>query len=221
MWCIAPTIRSGATDETRSADTYLQFDRLPAEPGNGSRNSANRNCEQLTASPQIRLIGVGMEVRHCYATGDSKRTQADEAMARHLLVSGILPIMPLFCDQSNPGIVQRYRSVWVIKQGMESYDMIREMSGYDFYDFMKRNKSGFPQTCRGSVTESNGVMQQTLFDAVPRFTNRSTKAVTFQGKLGLADSSVVSLDAKLFPATCAGYRLRVWLERKGFRAGSF
>ncbi len=28
-------------------------------------------------------------------------------------------------------------------------------------------------------------MQQTLFDVVPRFTNRSTKAVTFQGKLGL------------------------------------
>jgi hypothetical protein len=58
-------------------------------------------------------------------------------------VSGILPIMPLFCDQSNPSIVQRYRSVWVIKEGMQSYDMIREMSGYDFYDFMKRNTTDF------------------------------------------------------------------------------
>jgi hypothetical protein len=137
------TIRSGTADETRSADTYLQLDRVPA----AARKRISRFCQQelrqLTASPKIRLIGVGMEVRHCYATGDSKRTQADEAMARHLLVSGILPVMPLFCNQSNPGIIQRYRSVWVIKQGMQSYDMIREMSGYDLYDFMKRNKRDF------------------------------------------------------------------------------
>ena len=137
------TIRSGTTDQSRSADTYLQFDRLPAEARKRIGKFCQQELQQLTATPQIRLIGVGMEVRHCYATGDSKRTQADEAMARHLLVSGILPIMPLFCDQSNPGIVQRYRSVWVIKQGMQSYDMIREMSGYDLYEFMKRNKKDF------------------------------------------------------------------------------
>ena len=64
-------------------------------------------------------------------------------MARHLLVSGILPIMPLFCNQNNRGIVARYRSVWVIKQGMDSYDMVRYMSGYDFYDFLLRNKDDF------------------------------------------------------------------------------
>jgi hypothetical protein len=137
------TIRSGTTDETRSADSYLQFDRIPE----GARSRVIEYCReelrQLTTSPQINLIGVGMEVRHCYATGDSKRTQADEAMARHLLVSGILPLMPLFCNQSNRGIVQRYRSVWVVKEGMESYDMIRELSGYDFYDFLKRNKKDF------------------------------------------------------------------------------
>ena len=84
-----------------------------------------------------------MEIRHCYQTGDSKRTQADEAMARHLLVSGILPMMPLFCNQSNPGIISRYRSVWVIKQGMDSYNMVQEISGYDFYDFLNRNKEDF------------------------------------------------------------------------------
>lgn len=84
-----------------------------------------------------------MEVRHCYQTGDSKRTQADEAMARHLLLSGILPLMPLFCNQSNPGIVSRYRSVWVVKQGAEAYDMITTFSGFDFYDFLKRNRAEF------------------------------------------------------------------------------
>jgi hypothetical protein len=64
-------------------------------------------------------------------------------MARHLLLSGILPIMPLFCNQSNPGIVSRYRSIWVIKQGKEAYELIREISGYDFYDFLRRNRVDF------------------------------------------------------------------------------
>ncbi|MBU4272183.1 MAG: hypothetical protein KKA28_10010 [Planctomycetes bacterium] len=137
------TIRSGENDETRSADTYLQFDRLPSRASRRISNYCGRELQRLTSSPQVNLIGLGMEVRHCYQTGDSKRTQADEAMARHLLVSGILPIMPLFCNQSNPGIIQRYRSVWVVKEGMESYEMVREMSGYDFYDFLRRNKEDF------------------------------------------------------------------------------
>jgi hypothetical protein len=137
------TIRSGDSDETRSADTYLQFNRLPRKARDRIIAYCQQELRQLAAKPQVNLIGVGMEVRHCYQTGDSKRTQADEAMARHLLVSGILPIMPLFCNQSNPGIIQRYRSVWVVKQGMESYDMVREMSGYDFYGFLRRNKGDF------------------------------------------------------------------------------
>ncbi|HEU5407251.1 MAG TPA: hypothetical protein VFU48_05755, partial [Nitrospira sp.] len=98
---------------------------------------------KLTSDPKVNLIGVGMEVRHCYQTGDSKRTQADEALARHFLLSGILPVMPLFCNQSNPGIVSRYRSVWVIKQGIESYDLVKTFSGFDFYDFLKRNRDDF------------------------------------------------------------------------------
>jgi hypothetical protein len=137
------TIRSGNNDETRSADTYLQFDRLPGQAKQRIKKYCSQELLQLSSAPQVKLIGVGMEVRHCYQTGDSKRTQADEAMARHLLVSGILPIMPLFCNQSNPGIIQRYRSVWVVKQGMESYDMMREMSGYDFLGFLRRNKEDF------------------------------------------------------------------------------
>ena len=45
-------------------------------------------------------------------------------------------------QQSNP-IIQRYRTVWVVKQGMESYEMVQEMSGYDFYGFLRRNKEDF------------------------------------------------------------------------------
>ena len=136
-------IRNSDTEEDRSADAYLQFDKLDA----AARKRVSAYCQaeltKLTSSPKVTLVGVGMEVRHCYQTGDSKRTQADEALARHFMLSGILPIMPLFCNQSNPGIIKRYRSVWVIKQGMESYDLVKTFTGFDYYDFLKRNREDF------------------------------------------------------------------------------
>ncbi len=138
-------IRNGDIEESRSADAYLQFDKLDKP----SRQRVSAYCEaevaRLASEPRINLIGVGMEVRHCYQTGDSKRTQADEALARHLLLSGILPVMPLFCNQSNPGVVSRYRSFWVVKEGMESYDLVKTFSGFDFHGFLTRNRKEFRQ----------------------------------------------------------------------------
>lgn len=137
------TIRSGDGEEHRSADVCLLFEHL----ADGDRRRIDSYCRQeikhLTDKPRITLAGVGMEIRHCYQTGDSKRAQADEALARHFFLSGILPMMPLFCDQSNRSIISRYRSVWIIKQGMDSYEMVKIISGYDLYDFLNRNKDDF------------------------------------------------------------------------------
>ncbi len=136
-------IRSGDEQEARSADAYLQFERLDLAARQRVSSYCLAEVAKLTTNPNINLIGVAMEVRHCYQTGDSKRTQADEAMARHLLLSGILPVMPLFCNQSNPGIVSRYKSVWVVKQGLDAYDIVKSFSGFDFLDFLKRNREDF------------------------------------------------------------------------------
>lgn len=136
-------IRSGDGEETRSADAYLQFDRLDPVSRKRVSDYCYAEVAKLTTTPNIKLVGMGMEVRHCYQTGDSKRTQADEAMARHLLLSGILPVMPLFCNQSNPGIISRYKSVWVVKQGIDAYEGVRACSGFDFFDFLKRNRDDF------------------------------------------------------------------------------
>jgi hypothetical protein len=138
-------IQSGTKPENRSADAYLQFDRLPKVPMKRIHAWCAAELQKLAPNPQVNLLGVAMEIRHCYQTGDSKRAQADEAMARHLLVAGILPVMPLFCNQSNPGIIQRYRSVWIVKQGMESYDMLRVFTGYDYFGFLTRNRDDFRQ----------------------------------------------------------------------------
>ena len=76
------TIRSGDVEETRTADAYVQFDRLDKRRAKRIATYCANELRKLTESPQVNLVGVGMEVRHCYQTGDSKRTQADEAMAR-------------------------------------------------------------------------------------------------------------------------------------------
>ena len=139
------SIQSGDAPEDRSADAYLQFDKLKARDRARIESFCNRELMKLTSSPKVTLVGVGLEVRHCYATGDSKRAQADEAMGRHFLLSGILPIVPFFCNQSNPSIIRRYkeRSIWVVKEGIESYNLIRSLSGYDMFDFMRRNRDDF------------------------------------------------------------------------------
>jgi hypothetical protein len=141
------TLQSGDATEERSADAYLQFDKLRSRDRRRIEAFCRKELKKLTSSPQINLIGVGLEVRHCYATGDSKRAQADEAMGRHFLLSGILPVVPFFCNQSNPSIIRRYRqrSIWVVKEGIESYQLIRSLSGYNMYDFMQRNRHDFRQ----------------------------------------------------------------------------
>ncbi|HUT01339.1 MAG TPA: hypothetical protein VM031_02700 [Phycisphaerae bacterium] len=139
------SIQSGDVEEHRTADVSIPLDDLDGPDRERIAGYCQDELRKLTDRPRADLVGLGMEVRHSYATGDSKRTQADEAMARHLLVSGILPIMPLFSDQSNRGIVRRYRSVWVVKEGMESYEMVTFLTRYDLFDFMRRNREDFRQ----------------------------------------------------------------------------
>ena len=126
-----------------------------------------------------------MEVRHCYQTGDSKRTQADEAMARHLLVSGILPIMPLFCNQSNPGIIQRYRSYGSLSKAWKATTWCASCRATISSISCNGKRRIFENRFCDLLRSLTGMTQQTLFDMAPRFVNRSTKAVTFQGKLSL------------------------------------
>lgn len=131
--------------ETRSIDAYLPFDKLSPQVRSNVEAYCQRELSKLTAQPKLQLIGAGLEVRHCYQTGDSKRARADLAMARHLFVSGILPLIPFFCSQSNRSVLGRYAGVWVVKEGMESYEMIHELSGFNHHDFLLRNKESFRQ----------------------------------------------------------------------------
>jgi hypothetical protein len=131
--------------ESRTIDAYIQFDRLTPALRRRALAFADKQLESLTRDLRVEFKAIGLEVRHCYQTGDSKRKNADLAMARHLLLSGILPVIPFFCKQSNEGIIRAYelQATWIVKQGLDSYQLIKDLTGYDYFDFLKRNRSEF------------------------------------------------------------------------------
>jgi len=53
--------------------------------------------------------------------------------------------MLIFCTQSNRSVVNRYRSLWVVVEGFESYELVKTQTGFDFYAFLFAHKEEFRQ----------------------------------------------------------------------------
>ena len=138
-------ISSGDRQRRRSLDVYLALNDLQAARRRSWARYAQECLEQISPAPQVRITAIGFEVRHCYQSADSKRVQADEAMARHCIVSGILPVMLIFCAQSNRSVINRYRSLWIVSEGLESYELVKTQTGFDFYAFLLAHKEEFRQ----------------------------------------------------------------------------
>ncbi len=99
----------------------------------------------------MQIAGIGFEVRHCYQSADSKRIQADEAMARYLLLSGYLLMMLVFCNQSNRGIISRHAGTWIVKEGMAAYETLFRISGFDFYNFLLMHRDEYREIVRKAL----------------------------------------------------------------------
>ena len=56
------SIFSGEKQETRTADVYLQYDRLQGETRERIARFCRTELEALTKTPRVELIGVGMEI---------------------------------------------------------------------------------------------------------------------------------------------------------------
>jgi hypothetical protein len=136
-------IVSGSIEETRTADAYLQFDRLKSAARKRIVAWCNAELRKLTAKPRVKLVGVALDFRNCYEAVHRKRIQPNNSVARHLLVSGILPVMPIFREQNVRTVADRYRTLWIVKQGVACYDIIRLFTGYDYLDFLRRNQDAF------------------------------------------------------------------------------
>jgi hypothetical protein len=93
---------------------------------------------QLNASWQ-QSTGLGFEIRSCYQIGDSKRIQADWDMALALKAQGITPIMLILCETSLRSPVSRLSTSWNLFEGKGAFQFIRELTGYDLFDFMTRH----------------------------------------------------------------------------------
>ena len=144
-------IASGTATMERSLDCLLRLSDCGTKAKSRVLALAQQEINQLTQTPRITIAGIGFEIRHCYQSADSKRAQADEAMARHLLVSGFVPIMLVFCNQSNQSILHRYRATWIVKEGMDSYNLVRQLTGYDYYGFLNRHKADFQPIVRRAL----------------------------------------------------------------------
>jgi len=138
-------IPSGDRQLRRSLDVYFALKDIPRTRRKSWASYADSQLKQISPTPKVDIEAIGFEVRHCYQSADSKRVQADEAMARHCIVSGILPVMLIFCAQSNQSVVGRYRSLWVVTEGHASYDLVKVQTGFDFYAFLLDNKEAFRQ----------------------------------------------------------------------------
>lgn len=139
----AAQIASGAEEIDRSLDCYIPLERLPESQMERLRSLAETGFQSLVPKPAVRVIGIGFEVRHCYQSADSKRAQADDAMAMHCGISGILLIMLVFCGQSNRQILKRYTRIWYVTEGMDSYNLLKEISGFNFFSFLSERREEY------------------------------------------------------------------------------
>jgi len=144
-------IVSGDVEQKRTIDVYIPFDALGAKIRVRLEEIATREVLSITATPKVQLIGMGFEVRHCYQSADSKRVQADEAMARYLMFSGVLPVMLVFCNQSNRQVMTRYRGTWMLKEGMASYHFLEEITAFSFYEFLLAHKDQYRDIVRRAL----------------------------------------------------------------------
>jgi hypothetical protein len=147
----AATITSGDVDEHRTIDAHIPFSEVTPDTRERLQSLAESEVLSITRAPKIEIIAMGFEVRHCYQSADSKRIQADEAMARFLLLSGYPPVMLIFCQQSNRQIIARYTGTWLVKEGMQAYQTLAEMSGFDFYNFLLSNKDEYREIVRKAL----------------------------------------------------------------------
>lgn len=141
----AAMISSGDRHMQRSLDVYFALEDIPAAYRTMWIGYTQEQLKLISAAPRLTIDAVGLEVRHCYQSADSKRAQADEAMGRHCIISGILPIMLVFCEQSNRSIINRYRSIWIVVEGYHAYDLVRTQAGFDFYTFLLAHRDSFRQ----------------------------------------------------------------------------
>lgn len=116
-------VKIGDRSQIRSTDGLLK------------KNKFNQNIPQ----DWLQYEGIGFEIRSCYQIGDSKRIQADYDLSLKLKEQNILPVMIVFCNTSLKSPLARLSKSWQLYQGIDSFNIVSSLTGFDLYNFLQRN----------------------------------------------------------------------------------
>ncbi len=135
------SIQSIEKRSTRTTDVSIPFEALTNAQEKSLRAYHVKLCGKHTPALLAQhgaCRGLGYEVRQCYKSNDSKRRTADIDMSDLLFQNKIIPMMLIFCSSSSPSIIRDYRrlSKWMIVEGDDAFDYVREISGFDFRGYL-------------------------------------------------------------------------------------
>ena len=86
--------------------------------------------------------GLAFELRSCYQIGDSKRIQADWDMALALRdTHKLTPVMLVLCSTSLRSPVDRLKNSWNLYEGAESFQFIRDLTGFDLRQCLEKHRA--------------------------------------------------------------------------------
>jgi hypothetical protein len=66
-------------------------------------------------------------------------------MSLALKSAQILPVMLIFCNTSLKSPVARLAKTWELYEGMQSFHLIQQITGFNLYNFMQNNSEMFKQ----------------------------------------------------------------------------
>lgn len=137
--------------QSRSLDLAIPTDRIR------DQRVARRVYGELVriGGREVSRTAV-IEVRCCYQIGDSKRIQADETAAMSARQAGLLPLLMIFCTTSLRSPVQRLRRTWYVTEGMESYNLLERLTGFDLNESLSRMRPVLKREVRGVLRVFNG-----------------------------------------------------------------
>lgn len=133
------TISANNRTETEETDGVLLVDEVDSNMVGRLQTVTNRLKEQL-ADP-FDAKGLGFEFRGRYGKNDDTLIQKDEHMAHAIRDLGAVPVLATFSTNNARGAIARLRNSWVVVAGMETINLLAELTEVNLVDYLKGRES--------------------------------------------------------------------------------
>ena len=133
------TIAANNRTETEETDGVLLVDEVDAKMVARLRTVTNRLQKQL-ANP-FDAKGLGFEFRGRYGKNDDTLIQKDEHMAHAIRDLGAVPVLATFSTNNAKGAIARLRNSWVVVAGMETINLLAELTEVNLVKYLKSRQS--------------------------------------------------------------------------------